>query len=1020
MEVSMPQHKFPTAAIETERAVAPFDEGGEKSVQSDNAPDDEKKSDDRGDELMGKQRTRRNYLQQQDGEEEEPPSLATRKNVTRRAKTAGDILKTSVTSSSQLSPSDRQSAMQQHLNFAALKRDILSIKQPPPPQTSDIVVRTPTQELLSPPKVMKQKMWETSPHPLRGLTKMSKDTTAIVSPSPEGAWPSFYDKSIDMDDPLEGKIPSPAAKKILSTNDRELSGGRRQTPTSSYDSIRNRVLDEFDSVMAAARQEFNEVPFRSGSRDCKEGAYYQKHRQVYSEDQDDLLSGPRNGSSNEDKGEKNDTDSAPEGEQRTSIPPRDMDLRSETLVEGSSYPKLSQSQPENAVGKTKPLTGAYREMTPKKDLQSSDKSAEWLQQRLVAKKEINDAILARNDETAPTDGQHKEFAEELAKALEALPPPHDSSMDYNIKGESNQSKEDEEVAAITEEESAMNANDQRKIRKQGFEPEYKSGSNNDNVEKPLPRRLDYGKSEVGGPSNNNVKRTTNSKSTTGSEESANRDKSGRAVNPLENGRTNPVILASQGFSPDNNLNNISLDSQLKEEMRRFACDTRAALRVNATPQTVKDGPNVSNPQFRSIAVSTSLRSAMPDNNFDAVEVEKAFKDKDPGLSVGCPAPRVALSGSEGALSEGSDFAEIQNMTPVLAETMDSVYGIAKGDITISLLNENTGRIDTSRSATWANRVHGAIWRCRRMRRSMGGFPSIESQIPKGSPAKGRSSLPVDTDKARVAGGVQRVAATQDAALEHLKHDEIDEALELFEDIIFAYYKYFDDSLNVREQNPSLQGGLGTTDFKPYIGVALHNLGILNLLNGQYQEALSFFTRAVDNRKSCLGEGHPDHVVSNHARMVQAFRIDTNIFFISQSSLVKLSICFYALNEFAEAHARLEEALEYVRQCCPTLDDRVQMAEILNNLGCLAYMCGQPIAAKAFFRDSLDVQFQALSESLYESSALVGQSISLNISITRSNIGFVKLITKDLPVAVTALENALMVTPQMFFSVERLL
>lgn len=148
-----------------------------------------------------------------------------------------------------------------------------------------------------------------------------------------------------------------------------------------------------------------------------------------------------------------------------------------------------------------------------------------------------------------------------------------------------------------------------------------------------------------------------------------------------------------------------------------------------------------------------------------------------------------------------------------------------------------------------------------MRRSMGGFPSIETQLPKGSPARGRSSLPVDTDKARVAGGVQNVAATQDAALEHLKHDEIDEALELFEDIIFAYYSYFDHSLKVREQNPSLQGGLGTTDFKPYIGVALHNLGILNLLNGQYQEALSFFTRAIDNRKSCLGEGHPDHVVS---------------------------------------------------------------------------------------------------------------------------------------------------------------
>ncbi len=125
--------------------------------------------------------------------------------------------------------------------------------------------------------------------------------------------------------------------------------------------------------------------------------------------------------------------------------------------------------------------------------------------------------------------------------------------------------------------------------------------------------------------------------------------------------------------------------------------------------------------------------------------------------------------------------------------------------------------------------------------------------------------------------------------------------------------------------------------------------------------------------------------------------------------MKLAICHYALNEFAEAHARLEEALVFAKENCAGLEDRIQIAEILNNLGCLAYMCGQPIAAKAFYRDSLDIQFRTLSECLYESTAFIGQSISLNISITRANIGFIKLVTKDLPVAITALENALMVS-----------
>lgn len=151
-----------------------------------------------------------------------------------------------------------------------------------------------------------------------------------------------------------------------------------------------------------------------------------------------------------------------------------------------------------------------------------------------------------------------------------------------------------------------------------------------------------------------------------------------------------------------------------------------------------------------------------------------------------------------------------------------------------------------------------------MRRSMGGFPAPSMERAPNSPPRGRSSLPVDMDKARVAGGVRNVQSTQEAAIGHLKHDEIDEAMELFEDIIFAYYAYFEKSLKAREAGIA-NGGI--TDFRPYIGVALHNLGILNLLKGEYKEAHSYFGRAVDNRKACLGEGHPEHVVSSLSDLV---------------------------------------------------------------------------------------------------------------------------------------------------------
>jgi hypothetical protein len=123
--------------------------------------------------------------------------------------------------------------------------------------------------------------------------------------------------------------------------------------------------------------------------------------------------------------------------------------------------------------------------------------------------------------------------------------------------------------------------------------------------------------------------------------------------------------------------------------------------------------------------------------------------------------------------------------------------------------------------------------------------------------------------------------------------------------------------------------------------------------------------------------------------------------------VKMAVCRYAINEFGEAHAKLEQALTFARRSCITIEDRMLVAEILNNLGCLAYMSGQPVAANSLYRDSMDVQFGVLSDSLYAGNATWGQTISLNISITRANIGFIKLVTKELSVAITALENALM-------------
>ncbi len=396
----------------------------------------------------------------------------------------------------------------------------------------------------------------------------------------------------------------------------------------------------------------------------------------------------------------------------------------------------------------------YRQMTPKRDLSMSEKSAAWLQEefkrRSTMKQEINNAILGRNNQEISEEVTVKEmidslqeslvfvpedkddipahelqgdFAAALSKALEALPP--SSSPDSKV--DCSQHSEDDEIVALTT--ATVVAGDE---------------------DGPAPRRLDY---------------------------------------------------------------------EYQQHMQRFVNDTRVALRESETG-------------FRSLATES-------------------------------PPPTEARSPAMSRSSNVTEDSDIDiSITPILVHSMDSYLGIAKGDITLSLLNENTY---TPQKATWATRVQAAIWRCRGMRRNMGGIPVL-SQSPT------RSSLPVDMDNARVTGGIRNVQTTQEAALRHLQQDEVEEAMELFEDIIFAYYAYFERTLRAREANLGVQAD-GITDFRPYIGVALHNLGILNLLKGQYREALSYFGRALDHRKASLGEGHPDHVVRMPlSRLLHAFLV----------------------------------------------------------------------------------------------------------------------------------------------------
>jgi tetratricopeptide (TPR) repeat protein len=128
----------------------------------------------------------------------------------------------------------------------------------------------------------------------------------------------------------------------------------------------------------------------------------------------------------------------------------------------------------------------------------------------------------------------------------------------------------------------------------------------------------------------------------------------------------------------------------------------------------------------------------------------------------------------------------------------------------------------------------------------------------------------------------------------------------------------------------------------------------------------------------------------------------------QASIVKMSLCRCALEDFTEAYATLQEALSLSRGQAQSIADNRQLAEILNNLGCLSYMCGKVEEAKILFTESLETQTMVSEHSLYSGSRFSCQTASLNGSITKGNIGFLALVSRNLPVSITAFEFAVKV------------
>lgn len=190
-----------------------------------------------------------------------------------------------------------------------------------------------------------------------------------------------------------------------------------------------------------------------------------------------------------------------------------------------------------------------------------------------------------------------------------------------------------------------------------------------------------------------------------------------------------------------------------------------------------------------------------------------------------------LSTSGFATPSKAESDVLRDGLPLRINMLNNDLGIAMGDVIISLLhNEDDNK-------TWVARVNEAVWRCRIVRRNCD-TRWLKGKLKKhrDSPSPGRSSVFVDSDDGRVVG--KTVQEIQVAAIQHLKYDELSDALELYTEILEKYLSYVPVLQALPDSNYKL-GQLGV-----YIGIAKYDLGIINMLQGEFGIARGLFEEAA--------------------------------------------------------------------------------------------------------------------------------------------------------------------------------
>ena len=219
-----------------------------------------------------------------------------------------------------------------------------------------------------------------------------------------------------------------------------------------------------------------------------------------------------------------------------------------------------------------------------------------------------------------------------------------------------------------------------------------------------------------------------------------------------------------------------------------------------------------------------------------------------------------------------------------------------------------------------------------------------------------SSHPGDLDR--------NLSRRERAAVRHIRAGEYGQAIGQLEEL-------------VQDQKRHVARG----DNRCLIGITLHNLGVVRLLQGgnDQQVAIDLFGQAAEAKKQAFGPEHPTVA----------------------ESLDEIGIQYFAQNRPEEALNIFEEAKRIRGQALGPTHPKVALVD--NNIGCVYFQMRKQDEALASFQTAKDILEDCMgSESTRSNLDL------LHVAATLCNLGYMKFRLKHYEEATAVFEDALLV------------